>query len=127
MPGFAKARLEELKQSKAASWWSWSSGKPAEAGKPQDTQAHRRADETRPCAEGHAGGGVTPGRAPARDAGRTGVRRAARGCRALEYAALHQAGLWRGSFQGLPGLPRDGDRAGGSFTMGSPESEPERN
>ena len=37
--GFAKARLEELKQSKAASWWPWSSGKPAEAGKPQDAQA----------------------------------------------------------------------------------------
>jgi uncharacterized caspase-like protein len=45
--GFAKARLDELKQDKSASWWPWSSGKPAEAEKPQDAQM--AATQTKPA------------------------------------------------------------------------------
>ena len=45
--GFAKARLGELKSKSEASWWPWSAGKPAEAGKPQDMQTN--AGQTKPA------------------------------------------------------------------------------
>ena len=119
--GFAKARLEELKQSKAASWWFWSSGKPAEAEKPQDAQ-------TKPTlAPKDTQVAVV---APPRPAPAPAIQ-AEPACDGLlvavahSNAALHQAGIGR-ELQGLPRLPGDGDRASGELHDGLAGSEPER-
>ena len=113
--GFAKARLGELKSKSESSWWHWPSGKSAEAEKPQEAQTN--AGQTKPALapkDTQVAVAAPPAR---RDPARTGVRRAARGRSAAEHAALHQAGLGR-ELQGLPGLPGDGDRAGGQLHDG---------
>ncbi len=79
--GFAKARLEELKANKPASWWPWSSGKPACDGLLVSVAAGKK-----PC--------IKPGSGE--------------------------------SFKDCPDCPEMVIAPAGSFTMGSPEGEPER-
>ncbi|MGO9486798.1 MAG: caspase family protein, partial [Rhodomicrobium sp.] len=123
---FAKARLEELKANKAASWWSsWSSDKPAEAGKPQDAQA--AAAPAKPAfapKDTQVAVVAPPAPAPAVPAELA--------CDGLLVAVAHsntrpciRAGSGK-SFQDCPDCPEMVIAPAGSFTMGSPASEPER-
>ncbi len=108
--GFAKARLDELKQSKGASWWPWSSGQGPEAAKPEVTQQTAIITPTKPA----------PAR-PAEQACEDGL---------LVSVAQSQARpcIKPGSgesFKDCPNCPEMVVVPAGSFRMGSPESEPE--
>ncbi len=121
--GFAKARLGELKSKSEASWWPWSEGKPAEAGKPQDTQAN--AGQTKPAlAPKETQVAVVAPPAPAIPAEPA--------CDGL-LVAVAQPGarpcIKPGSgesFKDCPECPEMVVVPAGSFTMGSPDSEPKR-
>ncbi len=122
--GFAKARLEELKQSKASPWWFWSSGKPAEAGKPQDALAPTA--QTKPALapkDTQVAVVAPPAPAPAIQAEPV--------CDGLLVAVARsntrpciKPGSGE-SFKDCPDCPEMVIAPAGSFTMGSPENEPE--
>ncbi len=107
--GFAKARLEELKASKAASsWWPWSSGQRPEPEKPKQPQTAVAAPP-RPA---------PPPPEPACDRLLVSVAQpAARPC--IKPGSGE-------SFKDCPHCPEMVVVPAGSFVMGSPESEPER-
>ena len=121
--GFAKARLGELKSKSESSWWPWSEGKPVEAGKPQDTQTN--AGQTKPALapkETQVAVVAPPAPAipdePACDGLLVAVAQpGARPCIKPGYGE---------SFKDCPDCPEMVLVPAGSFTMGSPESEPKR-
>ncbi len=120
--GFAKARLGELKSKSEASWWPWSAGKPVEASKQQDTQPN--AGQAKPAvAPKDTQVAVAAPPAPAIPAEPA--------CDGL-LVAVAQPGAGRPcirpgsgeSFKDCPDCPEMVIVPAGSFTMGSPESEP---
>ncbi|MGO9485506.1 MAG: caspase family protein, partial [Rhodomicrobium sp.] len=121
--GFAKARLEELKANKPTSWWPWSAGKPAEAGKPQDAQAPAAPAEPALAPKDTQVAVVAPLPAPAVPAEPA--------CDGLLVAVASgkspciKPGSGK-SFQDCPDCPEMVIAPAGSFSMGSPGSEPEQ-
>ncbi len=116
--GFAKARLEELKHSNAASqggsasWsWPWSSGQRPEAAKPEAAQQTAVVAPPRPAPP-----------KPAEEACEDGllVSVAQSNTRPCIKPGSGE------SFKDCPNCPEMVVAPAGSFVMGSPESEPER-
>ncbi len=127
----ASQRIGELKRDKAASnegggtsWWPWSSGKQAEAEKPQDAQT--AAGQTKPALapkDTQVAVAAPPKPAP--------VRPAEEACEdglLVSVTAGKKPCIKPGSgrtFKDCPNCPEMVVVPAGSFVMGSPESEPE--
>ena len=115
--GFAKARVEELRRTRTASegsssssWWPWPSGQRPEAHKPNETQQTAIAAPPKPAPV-----------LPPKDACEDGLL--------VSVAAGKKPCIKPGSgesFKDCPDCPEMVIVPSGSFTMGSPASEPQR-
>ncbi len=110
--GFANARLEELRRDKSASWWRWGSGQRPESEKPKETQTAVVAPPK-------------PAPAPVRPAEDVCDDGLLVSVANSSTKPCIKPGSGE-SFKDCPDCPEMVVVPAGSFSMGSPENEPER-